>query len=51
MREVLAGVDAFGALPSSDDSDAVTPLDAGGVVFVHRSVWVLRKTHVLEEVV
>ncbi len=41
MREVLADVDVFGAFPCSDHM--VSPLDAGGVVFVHRirdqSVW------------
>ncbi len=47
MRKVPAYVDVFGALPSSDD--VVSPLDASGVVFVYRSVWILRKTHVLEE--
>ncbi len=38
----------FGTLPSSNR--VVSPLDAGGVVLVHRSVWVLTKSHVLEEV-
>ncbi len=51
MREVLADVDVFHAFPSSDH--LVSPLDAGGIVFVHLSVWVRlgpEGNHVLEEV-
>jgi hypothetical protein len=45
VREVLAGVDVLGALPSSDH--VVFPVDADGVVLIHQSVWVLGEAHAL----
>ena len=48
MREVLPDVNVLGALPPADD--VVPPLDARGVVLVHRSRGRLGEAHVLEEV-
>jgi hypothetical protein len=48
MRKMLAEVNVLSAFTSPDDM--VAPFDARGVVLVHRDVWGLRKSHVLEEV-
>ncbi len=48
VRKVFPDVDVLGTLPSADD--VVPPLDARGVVLVHRSRGLLGKAHMFEEV-
>ncbi len=48
MHKVLTEIDVLGSLSSSNH--VISPLNACGVVFIDRSVWVLWEAHVLEEV-